>query len=1030
MNDNINPKKYDFFNETGLSFDPPTKKGVEVNEAIEKTVERLEGELNQADIYQKKKLNDKIEWIKGMLSIILDGSKTTDRFSKLAEEKTEQVKEKLAERIKIVIEFRKSSNKALTVTMGTIDDQRKKTRLSRENVKAVYTECGYAVLKGNAKANALGESDDYKKIHDNLKDFRDIPEINPNALDKSGLTDIYNFMAYLNGEPEKGTIYRSKSIKELAKLAGKVYLDTNDQAGLLIREILALGKKKVFDTERDRAAYNQYLLYVKPEMQRLIGIIEGASRAELEDSEFADACIEKITEVFGDSGVALAIYNAKSGMEYEPDTSTPFAIKCSKCGMLSRFTSSDEAKERNECQNCHEPIYRTCNRCGEKIPLSEMHCPNCSFVFASAALFGRYLNDAKKALAAGQFTDARDALEQAKTANPQRANETIELEQQIEEKEKQYAEPLGKLKRFIFDKQFEAAEKYKSYVLQTYPQLNVDSFAKKIEQTLSLCRTKFESSKSLGKEQRINTSVEILKICRDFESAIEFLRSNPPGACLSINSAADNINGGISVSWKSPNECGITFKLLRKNGKTPSANDLDGTIVCDDILTSSYKDLDVVPGEMYTYTVFSKRGDSISSAISTSATLLLKVTDIKYTQTGNTIHLTWVKPTNCSSVSVTRSCEGNVVTIASNAQNGIDDNSVQYNKDYIYKIIANYNSGTSAEATLNVKPTVIIDDFSIDVMPNKDGTHTVKWSIRQDGVDIRVFVADKINQSTRSDLKKCKLELPKNGVFKVSAKAFSGGKWIDSKNSINVNTYASCEIDSKSVEIKEVGGVNQSGKVKRVEIKFSFAEPIQPNVKGFVYFVKTKNEKSSQAPWVTTDDYSKATGGIRVLREAYEQNKQIMYQTSVNDEEAFYVTVFSIFDINGVETQSAPYMKKLNRPLRADIFWKITKPLFGGFPKLVLEIRANRPFSRRPELALCTSNGAFLLTPNDDSAIRLVNIPEKQYNESNEVISEVIEIDSKNVAISKKQKLFLFKNEDDEIEEFTLRWADGFKGRL
>lgn len=244
MNDNINPKKYDFFNETGLSFDPPTKKGVEVNEAIEKTVERLEGELNQADIYQKKKLNDKIEWIKGMLSIILDGSKTTDRFSKLAEEKTEQVKEKLAERIKIVIEFRKSSNKALTVTMGTIDDQRKKTRLSRENVKAVYTECGYAVLKGNAKANALGESDDYKKIHDNLKDFRDIPEINPNALDKSGLTDIYNFMAYLNGEPEKGTIYRSKSIKELAKLAGKVYLDTNDQAGLLIREILALGKKR------------------------------------------------------------------------------------------------------------------------------------------------------------------------------------------------------------------------------------------------------------------------------------------------------------------------------------------------------------------------------------------------------------------------------------------------------------------------------------------------------------------------------------------------------------------------------------------------------------------------------------------------------------------------------------------------------------------------------------------------------------------------------------------------------------------
>lgn len=1030
MSDNNNSAKYDLFNETGLSFDLPTKKGVEVQDAIEKTIKRFETELSQADVYQKKELNDKIQWIKEIQSIILDGSKITDSFLKLAEEKTEQVKEKLTERIKMGIELRKSSNKSLTVTMGSINDQRKKTRLSKKTVEAVYTECGYAVLKGNAKANAPGESADFKKIHDDLKQFRGIPEINPNALDKSKLTDIYNFIAYLNGEPEKGTIYRSKSIKELAKLAEKVYRDTSDQAGLLIKEILALGKTKVFDTEENRTAYNQYVLYVKPEMQKLMRYIEGASSAELEDSDFADACIKKITEVFGDSDVALAIYNAKSGMDYVPDTSKPFGIKCSKCGAISQFTSPDEAKVKNECQNCHEPIYRTCNGCGEKIPLFEMHCPNCGFVFASAALFGRYLSDAKKALAAGQFTDARDALEQAKIANPQRASETIELERQIEEKEKQYAEPLGKLKRFIFDKQFEAAGKYMSYVLQTYPQLNVDSFAEKIEQTLSLCRIKFESSKSLGKDERINASVEILKICRDFESAIEFLRTTPPAACLSINSAADNVNGGISVSWKSPNEGGITFKLLRKNGKTPSANDLDGTIICDDIVTSSYKDLDVVPGEMYTYTVFSKRGDSISSPISTSATLLLKVTDIKYTQTGNTIHLTWVKPTNCSSVSVTRSCEGNDVTIASNAQNGVDDSSTQYNKDYIYKIIANYKSGTSAEAILSVKPTVIIDDFSIDVTPNKDGTHTLKWSIRQDGVDIQVFVADQINQSTRSDLKKCKLELPQNGVFKVSAKAFSGGKWIDSKNSINVNTYASCGIDSKSVQIKEVGGVYQSGNVKRVEIKFSFAEPIQPNVKGFVYFVKTKDGKLSQAPWVTTDDYAKATGGIRVMREAYDQNKQIMYQTSVHDEDAFYVTVFSIFDINGTETQSAPYMKKLNRPLHADIFWKMTKPLFGGTPKLALEIRANRPFSRRPELVLCTSNGAFLLSPNDNSAIRLVNIPEKQYSESKEVNSEVIEIDSTHTAISKKQKLFLFKNEEDGSGEFTLRWADGFKGRL
>ena len=88
----------------------------------------------------------------------------------------------------------------------------------------------------------------------------------------------------------------------------------------------------------------------------------------------------------------------------------------------------------------------------------------------------------------------------------------------------------------------------------------------------------------------------------------------------------------------------VTYVLVRRQGSTPAANPTDGHA----IETAQLRNLDknVVPGQRYTYTLFTKSGDlySKTGTSAPSVDILPDVTDLRATPGDGTVNLEWKLP--------------------------------------------------------------------------------------------------------------------------------------------------------------------------------------------------------------------------------------------------------------------------------------------------------------------------------------------------------------------------------------------------
>ena len=153
-----------------------------------------------------------------------------------------------------------------------------------------------------------------------------------------------------------------------------------------------------------------------------------------------------------------------------------------------------------------------------------------------------------------------------------------------------------------------------------------------------------------------------------------------------------------------------------------------------------------------------------------------------------------------------------------------------------------------------------------------------------------------------------------------------------------------------------------------------------------------------------------------------------MFTDTACEESSYYVSLFTIYKMGGREIVSNPKPCRVDRPLSADVFWKVGKNLLGGL-KLEIEVNGNRPMARIPEFTLCACVAdRHLLSSGDTQAKRLIDIksvdlgstPQKTYKSSYDIKFKLL----------KGSKLFLFKEAALPSETFTLRWAKGFKGKV
>jgi len=566
-------------------------------------------------------------------------------------------------------------------------------------------------------------------------------------------------------------------------------------------------------------------------------------------------------------------------------------------------------------------------------------------------------------------------------------------------------------------------------IIGKFPALNVSEFDEQINTALSQAKAKFEKAKKLTTSKQADACLEILEDCVDFKPAIEYLHDNPPKTCSGFSVRIDSDAGCANISWSRSVEQGITYRIVRKKGKEVPSTEKDGNILADNTKETSYRDSSISPGQWYSYAVFAVRYGVFSSPVGKTDILLANVTEAHAEQINKTIRLTWNTPKNCTGVTIQRTQNKTKAILTDNAHGSYEDKDIQYGISYSYKLSANYDNLPSSHGIdLVITPMPQINSFTISANQLKENAYRVSWNINQNGIDLKVLVNEKKVREIKSDAGGCDINLPPDSFCNLTVQANSGGSWLRSENCLQINTYSPCTIDKKASLLYENAIIGLQESAYNVELHLKIDGVIPKNVVGFYYTVRTG---AAQNRWPGTQDIGKATDINKIGIASYLDKGEILYTETAREDSAYYVSLFTIYNLDGKEIISNPKPCRFDLPLTADVFWKVSKNLLGDL-KLSLEFSGNRPLARTPELVLCAcANNQHLLSANDTAARRLLTIPAIDLDPPQKNYKYTYDLRIKfNAEQLKGTKFFLFEAAPVQGEKYTLHWATGFKGKV
>ena len=1021
---------YDFFDLTGLLFDPPEKSAKRVKAAIDKKVKELGASLgSETQQVKRDEMTEQIKLLNDTGAAILtpDGKKVVEGpYSTLAEDRTQAEIAKLRATANLM---------ALTgtkvITDAAIKDLPKERKLSDEHVREVFSNLGFTVksFEGIDVAGLLPKQ--IKKTDEYISALSKTKDLNPNGADISLVTDLYSFAAYLMEEPESSVVYRGKATSELLSIFvtfSKKFSQRNDDLGWLCSSIATAGKIYIFNSDENRSKYEFHLKYKTPDLNSLFDSMRGAPKQVLLESGFAEPCIKRIAETLDCSyEIALAVYNKEGNVSYSPKASV-YLVKCQFCGTMNQYPLEQDALKANACSNCKKALFKKCTKCGRMVLASLDKCPytDCGFVFASAAMFSKYYAAAEEALRKSDFDLARKYLFEAQTADPSEKRRIEQLTSTINAEETRHKEPLNKLRALTSAKLYVKAQAELPRIIREYPNLNIADIERSIKEAIAKADSSFSSAQNLTASKRADVCVSILQYCADHQPSLNFLHATRPVPSRSLSATADSAKGCINLAWTISKEQEIKYHLVRKTGKTPPVSVSDGTLLLEDTNATSFCDKTATPGHSYSYSLFISRMGVFSNAATKVAVLYSDVQNLRAVQNRKSIRLTWDMPQNNMGATVTRTASGKDTVLSRSTYGSFEDSNIQYGVAYTYKVSVNYADTMSSPGIKTViTPLVIIDSFRIKATHVKDNVYNVSWDIKQPKVDLRIMVNKSLNSECTSDVNAAQISLPKESFSTISVMAYSGGKWVESENSVQANTYSPCAIDKNRTELTEETITTPKGTVYSVELKIRLSQGIPNNVAGFYYAVRTT---SSASRWAAIEEIGKAHDIGKVSIKKYKEKDGIIYSDSVTDERTFYISVFTIYDVGGKEIISEPRTIKVDRTISADLFWKVSKGFLGSL-KLTISVVGNRPIKHVPELILCGCNdGEFIINYDDPKAVEFIRINAIDLEKTQKEYSQGYDLAKFNYR--KNMKFFLFEANPVRSEKFTLRWFQGFSGKV
>lgn len=695
--------KRNIFEMLGLEFDPPdnVKK---IRAAYEAWKKRLTAEQNTTvDPTRLAEIRAELQ-MDEYISLTIDNP----RFRQQA---AESLKQQRVEELRLYIDIQRGDTQGtLQVNQTQIRQIKDKLRLSLATIEATYKEQGFEIKQEKTAQKILATLNNFfmsdsvmEELRKNFAAFQLVPD-GKNFPWSANVHDLYELAFYIEEQIEPAPkFYHQRTTEELREIfreaAKKVSAPIPQWQA--IKALLNLAQTQIFNSDDSRFKYNHSLKIET--LTKFFSDIKAAPEIFKRDSYFADNCINRIQRTFPNFLTyeqSAALYNKAAGLLKNPYEATnnasenSFCMTCANCGAFEYFRTREEG-ERAHCKICGENFFVECPKCGKKIPATANRCTACNFSLVELKNFSSYVAEANSML---------DLVEQARNADEDVHIVTAEIIK-ILAKAKLLKPESNDLKKIEW-RINKVANELKKRELFAWAEKKLPSL-------------------SIAPSKAVSDCIEILRKIKDYKPALERLKlippKNPPTIVATLKENYSSVNNSITekisvkakstsatinssnlicnVSWQAPADLGITYTLIKKIDDVPKTY-RDGEILIENTDKLEFTDIDVKPGVLYGYAIFSTRLGTISAPKTTTAVHYSDLDEKKLiakTEDGACKFIWRLPSENCLGIRILRSdSAGKSVVVADCTQSPFVDKSVRNRKQYQYRLQCVYYAAEDA----------------------------------------------------------------------------------------------------------------------------------------------------------------------------------------------------------------------------------------------------------------------------------------------------------------------------------------------
>ncbi len=470
-------------------------------------------------------------------------------------------------------------------------------------------------------------------------------------LDHLSLGSLYDFLGLKPHNTPAELCRRADEIYTELKRVGKTDVDATTRSDLT-------GQcKRIFANAQEKAKYDytlsiEVLEELKPNLEvagrnrylslKMMGLLISQAVARGVLPEQARNYIEEYAA------------KRKWGIQSADDGArATVARMCGYCGTLA------DSEKATACAGCGEPLEVTCPNCSAPVPTMVGICARCGCDTGDASLVHALMAEARKRVADGELTAARQRLQRVLVIWPRWQPAQTELNS-LQSKATQLETQIEAIEKLITKRYLAAARQRLDQVMRNHGRAAFSSLERRIQDGLRQAAELVVEGKTLVATGNQNAALErfsqALALQADCDEAQQALLNYPPASPTKLR--VNPYGNGFKLMWSGPAlVAGISYHLVRKVNGLPA--DPDDGVLRKQLHGNAYVDADVTPGKPWYYAVYTRRGPVICTtpAVSGPHLLLAEVEMLTVVPGDRQVSLSWRRSPGCMGVEVRR-CTG------------------------------------------------------------------------------------------------------------------------------------------------------------------------------------------------------------------------------------------------------------------------------------------------------------------------------------------------------------------------------------